>query len=148
MKLSKAFVAQSAFLYTVSLLCALGFSTLFTSNFNSMHFEWFLLFISLIALVVFVFDIYDGRAYIQQGYFKNDKYKVHEFKNMTIIEMHGFAWSYTYRFEEIAKLKWIKAEGYYNIKKKFIGSQLLPYATLEEIEKEKKHGNKGDKTAS
>lgn len=80
--------------------------------------------------ICIIFDWNSGDTYYEKLNIPLSAFTVHQYSNMIVLSHMDFAWSYTYKHEQIGQLKVIKAIQYYNRKKESSSFVLLPYESF------------------
>jgi len=85
----------------------------------------------LLGFIYLLYDIINGKTFYRYRMIPIEEFKTSVYDNMIVLSLGGLAWSYTYKKDEILKLKEIKSLHFYNIEKVLVEWDILPYQQLE-----------------
>jgi len=128
MKINNKMIGEFILMYFIFILGVLGITHLMIYTYPEEGFFYFI----CLALIVFpliceVYQIFYGGIYYEISYVDINKFEKKLHRNMLVLSSaENYAWVYTYKFEEINKLKKIKAIQYYDRKKQPCSFNLLP----------------------
>jgi hypothetical protein len=80
--------------------------------------------------MILFWDIINGKTFYRYRMIPIEEFKTSVYDNMIVLSLGDLAWSYTYKTDEILKLKEIKSLQFYNIKKVEVEWNIIPYRQL------------------
>ena len=134
MKFNWKWVFENSFVFVILIGCILALFSIdaIPIIWASKVFIYAIAVASMMGCITVLFcEIPNGETFYSYSIIPIEDFKIDIYDNMICIAYDNHVWTYTYKKDEISKLKEIKAIYFYNIKKVQVKWDILPYQQLK-----------------